>query len=144
MFDWKLIRKIAREVRLWAEKIQQNDPEDIYPKDLCGLCAIATAKLHMQLKKNKIKSTIVYGDHHVFLVVDDFVVDVTATQFPNTLRGFGFFRAPKILIVSWKKLQVSKRRGEISPWTDTVRFNSVNKLAKWQRKEDWPEEQLVQ
>ena len=74
---------IARSVRQWVEEKDQlqRNPSG----DLGGWCAIASAELWRRLDKNNIKSEIHISEDewtfHVFVVVEDHIVDVTATQF---------------------------------------------------------------
>lgn len=74
----------AIDVRKWAEAANARRKR---PKSerLNGWCAIASARLWRKLDAIGINSTLHMAYHitgsHVFLTVDDFVIDVTATQF---------------------------------------------------------------
>lgn len=78
------ILAIASNVRDWAE---EQAAGTYMAGTLEGMCAIASAELWRQLKQAGIDARIRVWQHrnnemcHVFLVVDDYVLDVTATQF---------------------------------------------------------------
>lgn len=140
MADWKLIRKLANEVRKWAEHIQKTtDDEYGYDEDLCGLCAIASARLHFRLKQHNIESTIIHGWAHVFLVIEGVVVDVTATQFAWTVEDITGRPVPKILIINWADIDVDENN--TGPWSQLHEFPTIKQLIDCQRKTGWPMEQ---
>lgn len=124
------VKAIAYEVREWAEgKVEPSS-------DLCGMCAIASAELYRRLKKHGIESEIhLYDDSesctaHVFLVVDDHVVDVTATQFQE-------LENERVVILP-------KKLAEAYDFYNTAKiFKEPVTLKKWQRKTQWPSDQMV-
>jgi hypothetical protein len=73
------VRKIAKNVRKLAEVLQDDNP------DLENMCGQASYLLYAWLKKEGIKSSMLYGDYesdsHAWNRVGDYYVDVTATQF---------------------------------------------------------------
>lgn len=84
-----LVKEHALRVRRWAEATNRRRQQ---PRsgDLNGWCAIASARLWRELSAAGIRSEIHLADgdygSHVFLVVEDHVVDVTATQFNEYSR----------------------------------------------------------
>lgn len=126
----KFVKAIAYEVREWAEgKVEPSS-------DLCGMCAIASAELHRRLKKHGIESELhLYDDEenyscHVFVVVDDHVVDVTASQFWE-------FEHERVVILP-------KKEAEAYYFYNTAKiFNEPITLKKWQKKTHWPSDQMV-
>ena len=75
----------ARKVRAWCEAENSKRAFPVLGNDLSGWCAIASARLWKELQAKGINAEIHLSQEgycaHVFLVVDDHVVDVTATQF---------------------------------------------------------------
>jgi len=117
---------VAKEVRSWAESLANKKPF-AYESDLCGLCAIASAKLHKELKKQKIASEIHIGYGHVFLVVENHIVDVTATQFGLK-----------------EKVVIKPNVGiEESHWKGLYIFKSARSLRMAQKRDGWPREQIA-
>ena len=120
------IKNIAKGVRSWAEDMHKKQPFH-YTEDLCGLCAIASAKLHKELKKQKIKSEIHFIDYHVFLMVDNYILDVTATQF------------------GYRNKIIFRRNKKNNPhcWNSSEVFQDTKELIMKQCKEGWPREQVA-
>lgn len=79
-----LLTHIAEKVRNDAEHYALDNEMD---SDLCGMCAIASVWLFQDLKKNGFKPILCISRNknntcgHVFVRVDGYDVDVTATQF---------------------------------------------------------------
>lgn len=119
----------AMEVRYWAEAQAEYD-------DLNGWCAKASAELHRRLAKKGIVAEIHmwYWEEdesaHVYCVVDDHVVDVTATQFRQ-------FRNVPVNIMHC-------REAEVYDFYQTKEvFECADKLRKFQKKTRWPAEQVA-
>lgn len=74
----QLVYNIAKRSRLWAEARAKSYG---YPYDLCGMCAITAGHLHRALRQAGFKSVIACGPFHCFVLLNGYVVDVTATQF---------------------------------------------------------------
>lgn len=136
------IRRVARTVRDWAEQYAADCSEWYYPEDLCGLCAIASARLHLALHRQKIRSTLVMSQNefgaHVFCVVGDYVVDVTATQFHNDWHDRESRSIPRVLIRKQKSL---RKHGWI--WKTHKSFKSANALKMHQKRTGWGPEQTA-
>jgi hypothetical protein len=121
----------AQQVRDWAQ--ERAEKSKYHPEDLLGWCAITAAELHKILKDQEIDSVIhVHNDmySHAFVVVEDHVVDVTATQF----REF----ADKPVVI------MHKREAEVFDYYNTdEEFATGAELRKWQRKHKWPRNQIA-
>lgn len=125
------VHAIATDVRYWAE-----GRNDCPTTDLNGWCAIASAQLFRELERQGIKAEIhawVHRDSeeaHVYLVIDDHVVDVTATQFRQ-------FRDTPVLIMHHREAQQFEYYQTVSV------FHSVTELRAWQKKHRWPVDQVA-
>lgn len=128
--ELQIVKEVAHNVRAWAEKYAAKH-RHYFPVDLGGLCAIASRRIHAQLKRKGIPSTLhLYeGDWygHCFVTVGNYVVDVTATQF--RVRG-------KVMVIP----RASAKR---EFWQSTKRFKSEKELLAYQRDIRWPTEQRV-
>lgn len=119
---------IAENVRNWteikAERAKYN------PHDLCGWCAISAAQLFRELRKESINAELHYVSGHCFVVVDDYIVDVTATQFAE-------FKDKKINIIHTKEAE--------QHWFYTAEkvFAHPAQLRKYQLEEQWPRRQIA-
>ena len=120
----------AIKVRQWAEKYAHTHG---FENDLTGMCAIASAKLSRALTDAGIAHEIhLYNDFgcHVFLVVDEHVLDVTATQFHE-------FRDIKVVFRNVK---------EVEPYyyyKSNEKFSSPKELRAHQIKTQWPAHQTA-
>ncbi len=127
-----LVRSTAESVRYWAEgRAAGTASED----DLNGWCAIASAELWRQLSAKGIVAEIHSWEDdkaccHVFLVVDDHVVCVTATQ-------FSAMNAPTVYIEHVKE-------AERWPWYHSAYvFKTPEELIRWQKKTRWVSHQVA-
>ena len=68
----------AKQVRLSYEQYRKNTK---YPKNLMGLCAKASYALFDRLKHYNIPCLFCGNSGHAFVVVNDHIIDITATQF---------------------------------------------------------------
>jgi len=125
------VAAIAKRVRIWttdrAKKANYN------PRDLTGWCAISAAYLFRELQKEGIKSAIHVKDYyncHCFVVVDDHVVDVTATQFAE-------FRNKPIVIMHIKEAEA------YSFYTTEKVFKLPDELRAHQLRTKWPKRQIA-
>jgi hypothetical protein len=122
-------KAIAYDVRNWAQ--ERAERAKYHANDLMGWCAIASAELHKRLKVNGIASEIHVhiGDiGHVFLVVEDHVLDVTATQFGLS----------EVFLMHHKKAEA-----QYCFYTTVQTFTSAEQLRKQQLKDRWPASQLA-
>jgi hypothetical protein len=121
--DKQTIEAIATDVRYWAEGRSQRE-------DLGGWCAIASAQLYRELVKEGFTPEIHMwswqrdASAHVFVVVEDHVVDVTATQFKQ-------FRDKPVVIMHC-------REAEAYTFYQTVDvFKTADALRAHQKRTRW-------
>ena len=131
----KSIYSIADTTRKWAENYAKSNGFD---SNLCGLCAISSAKLFTSLKKEGYSPEIRLHDgstSHVFVVVNDHIVDITASQ----------FGMKSIEIVHECEVGVYDYNSDDSKyyWYHTDVLTSVKNLIKFQRKYGWPPSQIA-
>jgi hypothetical protein len=118
---------IAKKVRSWTQ--QKADRANYNAHNLCGWCAISSAELHTQLSQENINSELHYVGGHCFVVVDDYIVDVTATQFAN-------FEDKEINIIHLKEAD------EFWYYQTSSVFSDAKALQRHQIKQKWPKRQL--
>src|SRR6266545_1526031 len=135
------ILHLAAVVRKWAEK---KSEELGHSDDLCGMCAVASHRLHVALQKVGVKnSRIVYTRGHAYVKVGPRVIDVTATQFGHPKEvavgkegapgpDQGDDNAPIWLHPRSKEAKNRHRKP----------FSDPNKFIAHQQKEGWPKEQI--
>ena len=130
--NWMMIRTLARKTRSWVEV--EDNRRNHQSEGLNGWCAIASAQLSRELALAGIRHEICMAESgmgsHVFLLVDDHVVDITATQFSE------FSREP-LVIKHHKEAEVY--------WFYTIDqlFTSAKELRKYQRQAGWPGRQIA-
>ena len=76
---WEVLFEVAQETRIWAENTFNGTEE------LDCLCAICSYDIFKKLHKQGIDAWFVMnkGSSHCYVLVDETIVDVTATQFGN-------------------------------------------------------------
>lgn len=127
------VHEIALEVRAWTERaaIKAGEWDST---DLCGWCAIASAELQRRLLRENIKAELHLAMRgmscHVYVVVDDHVVDVTATQFRE-------FRNSTVVLEHHKEVEY------LWYYQTSQVFASGKDLRKHQIREQWPREQIA-
>ena len=118
---------IANTCRLWAEKIVCNNPD--YSRDMTGFCAIAAGHVFNELLKHKYKPEIHLwagrASAHCFVVVDDHVVDIAATQFYQ-------HRLSPVVILHEKLAQ------QFEYYNTSQTFTTVLQLQTYQHNNGWP------
>lgn len=125
---------IASDVRKWAEA--EAVKTDSYAADsLCGWCAIAAGELWNRLHKRGIEADICVSINrrlgsHCFLLVDDHVLDVTATQFKE-------FKNRKVVIMHSKEAEVFEMYRVLET------FGTSKQLRLYQNKRRWPSDQVA-
>jgi len=124
---------IALGTRTWVEA--KAFRSDYNAEDLNGWCAIASAELHKRLTQEGIDTSIHmwingYGECHCFCVVDDHVVDVTATQFKE-------FKEQTVVIMHTKEAEA------LEMYRGVEVFNSGAALRRFQKRERWPSNQIA-
>jgi hypothetical protein len=75
---------IAKQVRIFCEKYREQ--KKLWKEDLGGMCAIASYLIFDILKENEYEPTLVHAEinpigGHCFILCNDYLIDVTATQF---------------------------------------------------------------
>lgn len=127
-----IVMAVAMDVRHWAEGKAAFGAED----DLNGWCAKASAELHRRLKHMDIPSEIhmwvwdLDESAHVYCVVDDHVVDVTATQFKQ-------FRHVPVNIMHCKEAEAYDFYRSVEV------FKCADSLIRSQKKDRWPPNQIA-
>ena len=115
-------------------EMEDRDEDELQSQDLCGYCAIASARLSQVFISHRIEHTIHMrnseGECHVYLVVEDHVVDVTATQFSE-------FDDQKVVILHTKEAEQYEFYGS------DAEFNTAAELRKHQIKTGWPMGQVA-
>ena len=123
---------VATDVRHWAEEQATFGEYD----DLNGWCAKASAELYRRLKKVGIASEIhmwvwdLDESAHVYCVVDDYVVDVTASQFKQ-------FRNTRVNIMHCKEAEA------YDFYQSKEVFKCADSLRRQQKKDRWPTNQIA-
>ena len=124
------IRRAASMVRNWCQEVRFQFRKTGYDNELTGMCAIASAKLFDTLEQLGYNPTIAVSDNddasHVFVIVDDFIVDVTATQFGRN----------PIEIVHAKTATEWY-------WQIYYECDSIKSLVKHQKRNGWPSWQIA-
>ena len=126
------IKAIATDVRQWAESRAEGGYGE---GDLCGWCAIASGELFRKLQKAGIESEIFLHESkslgHAFVVTQDYVVDVTATQFHE-------FRDKTVIIMHLREAEAYLYYSSI-----TRVFKDVDSFRRFQKKNGWPTYQIA-
>ena len=121
------LRRIAKEIRAWAE-----DNLDDSVGDLSCKCAICSYELFIELKKNGFDSWFAQNDGHAFVICEGYIVDVTATQ-------FGRKNKVSVLLLSSVSRKASFWWG-MSKKDDFRKTRSLRIIKRWLK--DWPVEQV--
>lgn len=128
----KFLESMALQVRGWAEDEELRC--EFYRPDLNGFCAVASGELSRRLAAEAIPHEIHMstGDYgcHVYVVIEDVIYDVTATQFPE-------YRNTKVLIKHMREAEVN--------WyhqTDEV-FKTADDLRAHQKRRKWTTWQIA-
>lgn len=122
------VREVASKAREWAE-IKQRKYQFLFRPDLCGMCAKASGYLFELLSKEGIKAKIAINDKHCFVIVNDYIVDITATQYGRE----------KIYIIPLAEAE----NQYYNYWTVTATFDNIEVVRNYQESEGWAEHQMV-
>jgi hypothetical protein len=129
--EYHLIRSISLQVRQWCEDRDQLEKHPT--NNLGGWCAICSAHLWRELQRKGIQAVIGITQKqwysHCYVVVDDHVIDVTASQFKQ-------FRDVSIVILHEREAAIYEF------YNTTQTFSDARALRKWQKKNRWPSEQV--
>lgn len=130
MFDH--IRSIAQAVRFEVQA--KAERSEYNPNDLSGWCAIASAQLWRELRANNIDAKLCMAQSwhgcHVFVIVDDHIVDITASQFLE-------YRITEVLIEHHKMMEHN--------WFHSMNltFDKDLDLRAYQLANRWPSSQVA-
>lgn len=94
--------------------------------DLAGMCAIASGYLHHLFNQLGIESYLCVNHEHCFVIANDHIVDITATQ----------YGLKPITIV-----EVNKANQEF--WFVEQKFKTPEGLLEYQFDAGWPFDQMV-
>jgi len=124
----KEVRQIAKRVRNWGERLQQavgmNEPSaQFWFEDLGMMCGVCTYKLFKELTAAGYSPVFANSDCHAFILLDGYIVDVTATQFGVTR---------KVMIRKHKKKEAFE-------WTVVEAYHNQEHVDL--RTRDWPKDQ---
>lgn len=90
------------------------------------MCAKASGYLFEQLKAENIPAKLALTSNHCFVIVENYIVDITATQF------------------SREKVMIKKIEEEDSYWWQQPKvFDSIEECVKYQVAEGWEIHQLA-
>ena len=123
-----LVRRVTTEVREWAELAARKRG---FAEDLECFCAIGAAKLFIELHAAGVQAYIVCNEYHAFVEVENFIVDITATQFgkaPVFIQNRNDFEDHQCFFWSHK---------------DSTRFKDVHSFREYQCHGGWPADQIV-
>lgn len=106
------VTKIATEARQWAEeiastKISRNNRCFERPSSLGSMCGVASAHLALLLLRAGQECTLCEGDCHMFVVWNDHMIDITATQFEMGYAKVYVQKVSKRPSQQWWKIQES-------------------------------------
>lgn len=129
--EHNIVAELAARVRKWIEH-KASRP------DLIGYCAIASAELYRKLQKYGIEDlqlAMWVDDYnntaHVFLLWNEHVVDITATQFGHNNIGEVEIRPLK------------EAMNTLQEWQPMYTFDSPAELRHDQLKNGWPDSQVA-
>ena len=105
------IYRTAWEVRRWCERRAKNSK---YWENLCGLCATASKRIFTKLKNAGIPCTLAETSYHCFVLTENYLVDVTATQFDLA----------KVVILNRNKVPAEEY------WQPKREFHSLSSFAR--------------
>ena len=118
---------IARSARKWTEL--KASKANYRPDDLCGWCAISAGHLFRELSNADIPAELHYTSGHCYVVIDDYIVDVTATQFHE-------FKNKEINIIHIKEAE------PYHFYRTTDIFKHPSELREHQIRNNWPRRQI--
>lgn len=124
----KKVIQIATQTRKWAEK-----HDYAFNTDLKGMCAIASVELFKRLKNENFNPQLKVAIHgigsHVFVVIDNFIIDITATQFGHSKKVV-IKNKKEFTIINWY-------------WRSNKTFKTHKNLIKFQQKTGWSKNQTA-
>lgn len=124
---YKQLRSIAAKTRRTMEKIRNGlySPNNCsyvsHTKDLGGLCGYGSVLLYENLTREGFSPEIVSGSGHWFVKCDEYLMDVTASQFGQS----------KVVVRNYNKIQEGIKKAEYNRyfWSElkrgTPEFNGL-------------------
>lgn len=116
---------VASEVR---QEVEILAVQKGFPKNLIGACAHGAVLLHKALKKVGFQSKIKYNRGHCFVVVGDYIVDVTASQFGES----------NVVVLNTKEIPYCLPRY----WAKGVEVEDEAEFIEGLKKDVWPLHQI--
>lgn len=122
-----VLKAIASKVRTWAEEHvkalnQSKRYHDFSENDLSCMCAYASTVLLSYLHWLGVHNAVlIANEYHCFVMVDDYVVDVTATQFCGNFK--------KVEVCRLKTIREKSKYGNY--WATDFKFESVEKAFSY-------------
>ena len=133
---WKrppaLLCRLALEVREWAEAVYTADVDGnlTWNDDLQGACAVTSFRLWEKMKAAGFRQVeMVHGYGHAFLLWNDWLIDVTATQFGKYPRVLIWKKTNRRLL--HKKWWEGWKGSESKPWRCRSRRAIMKKFCTW-------------
>lgn len=131
---------IAQDCRFTIEGEADRDPlkSMVNPAGLGGWCAISSAQMFRMLQQESIDSEIHMwvcpktGQSHVFTVVEDHILDVTASQ-------FSIFRNQPICLIHQREIHPKHHWF----WNTVEIFSTPEDLIRAQKRNKWPKDQIA-
>lgn len=129
------LRSLVEQTNLWATDFARETGRfDV--EDLCGGCAIASGYLYRLMIRAGYKGYIAVNEMHCFVVYvngqgREYILDPTAGQIRNCNPWEIFRRVP-----------LTRGDYHLDWWRVYKRVTSVDELVAYQKRMDWPEEQI--
>jgi hypothetical protein len=121
------VYNIAKKVRKWSEWYYESHHGYFYGNSLGlgGMCGISSFKIYKRLldegfSNDRVK--MAFNGGHVYVMLDDYVIDLTATQFDNNVKPIVLKKQNNLPNKWW--------------WRYTKLLNSYRDIAK--EFENWP------
>lgn len=137
--QFKKIKEIAQQSRQWAEEYAKID-NNVFSSKLDCMCAISSSYLSFLLTKAGINNQIaIYegiGFAHCFVITDNYLIDITATQFKYSFTSFDINNVEIKLLD-----QIDLEKNEY--WEISKTFLNPHDLLKYQIHNGWPIEQRI-
>jgi len=139
--------KILQIANTVIQSPEWKDAAAKFNSDLCGMCAIASAITFRALRYRHVETVICANDWHCWLHVTTnnkmYALDLTAKQF-GFYGDVLFCPADAVLETIGRDLKRDHfARAWWSECDSFAKFTSTADLRNWQRKNKWPEKQIV-
>lgn len=125
----QLVVSLINDVHRWVRTLPGNRKTE-----MVGLCAIVSSELWCRLRENSIEAKILMASSslgsHVFLLIDDYIVDPTVSQMAE-------YKFKDYVILHEKEAKCWFHTGDLKE------FKKPADLLKKQIKWKWPPHQLV-